>query len=60
MTANGLTLHDLFAGALERFGDSAAVAHCGLSMSYRELTEQASRLAHGLRELSVGRAAQWR
>jgi fatty-acyl-CoA synthase len=54
MTANELTLHDLFAGALERFGDRAAVAHCGLSMSYRELTEQASRLAHGLRELGVG------
>ena len=48
------TLVDLFAGQVARCPQAVAVVHEDLRLSYRELDERSSRLAHHLRALSVG------
>jgi fatty-acyl-CoA synthase len=53
-TSQQLTLKTLFVPALERYGDRAAVVQDGVTTSYRQLSDQANRLAHVLRDLGVG------
>ncbi|WP_158642769.1 non-ribosomal peptide synthetase, partial [Chitinophaga japonensis] len=48
------SIPDLFAGWVERVGDSAALVHEGRTLSYRELDEQSNQLAHYLQRQGVG------
>ncbi|WP_084614919.1 condensation domain-containing protein, partial [Pseudomonas batumici] len=47
------TIHGLFEAQVERTPDSLAVVQGGTRLSYRELNEQANRLAHALRKQGV-------
>ncbi|WP_224771017.1 non-ribosomal peptide synthetase [Pseudomonas sp. FEN] len=47
------TIHGLFEAQVERTPDALAVVHGGQRLSYRELNEQANRLAHALRKQGV-------
>ncbi|WP_157383971.1 non-ribosomal peptide synthetase, partial [Pseudomonas asplenii] len=47
------TIHGLFEAQVERTPDAVAVVHDGRQLSYRELNEQANRLAHALRKQGV-------
>jgi fatty-acyl-CoA synthase len=53
-TSSQLTVKSLLVPALDRFGDRAAVVQDGVTTSYRQLCDQANRLAHALRDLGVG------
>lgn len=52
--SSGLTLRDLFAGKLKRFGSRDAVISGNHELSYRQLDETAARVAAGLQSLGVG------
>ncbi len=54
MLTESLTVHAAFAAQAAQTPDAVAVAGAELSLTYRELDEQANRLAHRLRELGVG------
>ncbi|WP_247263195.1 MULTISPECIES: non-ribosomal peptide synthetase [Pseudomonas] len=47
------TIHGLFEAQVERTPDALAVVHGEQRLSYRELNEQANRLAHALRKQGV-------
>ncbi|WP_416768984.1 amino acid adenylation domain-containing protein [Pseudomonas sp. RHF3.3-3] len=47
------TIHGLFEAQVELTPDALAVVHDGRKLSYRELNEQANRLAHALRKQGV-------
>src|SRR5450830_1803363 len=47
------TIHGLFEAQVERTPDVLAVVHGGRRLTYRELNEQANRLAHALRKQGV-------
>ncbi|WP_191488514.1 non-ribosomal peptide synthetase [Pseudomonas sp. FEN] len=47
------TIHGLFEAQVERSPDALAVVHGSQRLSYRELNEQANRLAHALRKQGV-------
>ena len=47
-------IHELFEAQAKRTPDGPAVVHRGATTTYRELNEQANRLAHLLRDLGVG------
>ncbi|MEF9674130.1 AMP-binding protein [Pseudomonas sp. PCH446] len=47
------TIHGLFEAQVERTPDALALVHGGKRLSYRELNEQANRLAHALRKQGV-------
>ncbi|RXU44314.1 AMP-binding protein, partial [Pseudomonas syringae] len=47
------TIHGLFEAQVERTPEAPAVVHGEQRLTYRELNEQANRLAHALRKLGV-------
>jgi natural product biosynthesis luciferase-like monooxygenase protein len=47
-------IHELFEAQVERTPDAIAVAFADLQLTYRELNEQANRLAHYLQQQGVG------
>ncbi|KIH80490.1 Long-chain-fatty-acid--CoA ligase [Pseudomonas batumici] len=47
------TVHGLFEAQVERTPDALAVVHGGRRLTYRELNQQANRLAHALRKQGV-------
>ncbi|MEP7123627.1 MAG: non-ribosomal peptide synthase/polyketide synthase, partial [Byssovorax sp.] len=49
------TIHERFEAQVERTPDALAVTFEGQSLTYREVDERSSRLAHHLRKLGVGR-----
>src|SRR4051812_21538484 len=52
--ARAKCIHELFREQAERTPDAAAVIYNGREMSYRELDDRSSQVAHFLRELGVG------
>ncbi|MFY2558180.1 non-ribosomal peptide synthetase [Corallococcus terminator] len=48
------TLHQLIEAQVARTPEAIAVAHAGQRLSYRELNERASQLAHHLRAMGIG------
>jgi amino acid adenylation domain-containing protein len=55
--AKGKCIHELFREQAERTPEAAAVIYKGREMSYRELDDRSSQVAHFLRELGVRREA---
>ncbi|TVT62618.1 AMP-binding protein [Amycolatopsis rhizosphaerae] len=53
MTSGSLTLRDLFVPALDRFASQPAVTSEGITLSYREVVEQANGLARFLHENGI-------
>jgi amino acid adenylation domain-containing protein len=51
----GCCLHDLFEAQAERTPDNIAIAFEGQSLTYRELSEKSSQIAHYLQKRGIGR-----